>query len=329
MKPTTPSTDPAIIGMMLLIERLRQSNQPLGAGTIVPFAEMKLPRVAEEYEALVQRLLAEKLITGSAETFTLTAAGAELSDALTGRHSLHAWFYNEYYQAIQHSPAHSLFCERAYGKDLGQHGMADMEQLQALLTGLEVEAGHRLLDFGCGDGQMAEYIAEATGASVTGVDIAPEAIRIANERTAGKRDRVRFQQADIEREPGSFPEGRFEYIAAIDSLFLVRDQGSVTQALLGRLEPGGRMGVFYICPPGTRADETSLGQALDGMGVEWHAQDFSEQNRVHWIRKKQVLLELESRFRAEGSLFLFRNRMAECEGVMEKFQRYLYWITEV
>jgi hypothetical protein len=64
-------------------------------------------------------------------TFNTTWEAAE-------EHSLHARFYDAYYQAVLHSPAHALFCERVYGKDLAQHGIADMDQIALLLRELDL-----------------------------------------------------------------------------------------------------------------------------------------------------------------------------------------------
>lgn len=318
-------TDPNLTGLLLLIHQLRQTKRPLGRQTIVPFAELKLPRVAQAYDALIHVLDEQKLIVGDADTFELTPAGLAAIHEITQHHSLSAWFYNEYYQAVLHSRAHSLFCERVYGKDLCQHGMADMHQLHAALTELQLQANQTLLDFGCGDGRIAEYIAETTQTCVTGVDIADEAIRLAQARTFNKRDRLQFYWADVERGLGHFPAQSFDHILAIDSLFFARDQQMVTQVLLNHLAPNGKMGVFYICPPQVEATETPLAKALHALGATYRVKEFSAQNTQHWTQKKQVLLELEPMFKAEGNAFLFKNRLAECDG-LEHFQRYLYLI---
>jgi 2-polyprenyl-3-methyl-5-hydroxy-6-metoxy-1,4-benzoquinol methylase len=316
-------TNNTTIGLLLLINRLVQSDRPLGRETIVPFAEMKLPQVAKQYNALVLGLLADHFIQGNAEAFELTPAGRQAVEQAVQQRSLSALFYDEYYQAVRHSQAHALFCERAYGRNLCQHGIADMEQVQIALDELQVRADMTLLDFGCGDGRIAEYIAETTQIEVTGVDIARRAIELAKERTQAKRERLHFCWADIDRQQGTFPPDKFDRILAIDSIFFIRDQQAVTQLLLDHLAPDGRMGLFYLCSTGTAADETPLATALKNLGLPYHVIDLSAQNKAHWINKKRVLLELEAQFSAEGNDFLFKNRLAECDG-LENFQRYLY-----
>jgi hypothetical protein len=215
--------DKALTGLLLIINRLSQADRPLGRETITPFAELKLPQVAQRYEALVGGLLGNHLIEGNADSFELTPAGRQAVEQTAQQQSLHALFYDDYYQAVEHSPAHALFCERVYGRNLCQHGMADMEQIQIALDELQVHTGMTLLDFGCGDGRIAEYISDTTRTVVTGVDIASGAIELAQTRTQAKRERLHFYLADVERQQGTFPPGQFDRILAIDSIYFVRD----------------------------------------------------------------------------------------------------------
>lgn len=311
------------VGLLLIVDRLQANGQALGRRTIVPFAEMKLPAVAREYEALAGALLERGLVRGAPQEFTLTAEGASVVRETAQRYSLAALFYDEYYQAIRRSRAHALFCKRVYGMDLGQHGMADMEQLGSALTELRIEAGMTLLDFGCGDGQIAEYISDVSGARVTGVDLARQAVHIAAQRTARKRERLTFRCADLEKDPESLGAGCFDGILAIDSLFFVKDQTAVTKLLLDHLNPGGRLGVFYICPPAVAAEETAFARALSALGMAYRVCDFSAQNQRHWQKKEAVLKELEPMFKVEGSEFLYKNRLAECGGIQD-FHRFFY-----
>jgi hypothetical protein len=62
------------------------------------------------------------------------------------QHSLHALFYDAYYEAAQDSAAHALFCERAYGRNLCQHGVADMNQIQLLIDAQGIDQTTSLLE---------------------------------------------------------------------------------------------------------------------------------------------------------------------------------------
>lgn len=106
-------------------------------------------------------------------------------------------FYAAFYAAVEHSQAHHLFCERAYGLDLSQHGFADRQQLDLLLQVTQLGPTHRALDLGCGNGLIAEYLSDRTGAHITGLDFIPAAIAQARQRTAAKSDRLAFVVGDI------------------------------------------------------------------------------------------------------------------------------------
>ena len=98
-------------------------------------------------------------------------------------------FYTRFYQAVASSAANAEYCERVYGRNLCQHGFAELAHLDHLIQVSEISAGTRVLDLGCGNGMIAAYIADQTGAHVTGIDFIERAILDAQARTEAKRDR--------------------------------------------------------------------------------------------------------------------------------------------
>ena len=315
----------ADIGLSHLVHRLRAKDRPLSRATIFPLAELKFPQVVTVYDALIQDWQAKGFVLGSIELFELTLAGEHLVEQVCQQYSYHAMFYNGYYRLASTSPTHGLFCERVYGKNLCQHGMADMGQLQILCDELQIRPGMSLLDFGCGDGRISEYISDATGAFMHGIDIAGEAIAHAQRRTYTKRDRLQFTHADLEIKSDVLSPKAFDRIFAIDSISFVRDQLVILNILLGALRPMGKMGVFYFSRDPVEAGETVLASILNNLHLHYTTRDLSKQNVLHWQLKKQVLLELKPIFDQEGSQFLYKNRLAECDG-WEYSRRYLYII---
>jgi cyclopropane fatty-acyl-phospholipid synthase-like methyltransferase len=126
-------------------------------------------------------------------------------------------FYEAYYAAIERSQAHHTFCERVYGRDLGQHGFADLEQLELVREVVRLRSGQCGLDIGCGNGKITEYLSDCTGAHMTGLDIIPGAIHNAQQRTTGKADRLAFVVGDINRL--ELPAGAYDVILSIDTLY--------------------------------------------------------------------------------------------------------------
>ncbi len=70
-----------------------------------------------------------------------------------------------------------------------------------------VSEGERVLDVGCGIGAVAYELAEKSGASVTGIDVNPDAIDLARERFPHRN--VRYVLCDVTKE---LPDGHFDVI---------------------------------------------------------------------------------------------------------------------
>lgn len=248
-------------------------------------------------------------------------------------------FYERFYIAVGTSRAYAEFCERVFGRNFGQHGFANMTQLDALVDTLSMGPGDRVLDLGCGNGAMAAYIAEVTGAHVTGIDFSPTAIGQALQLAAAHPGHLDFQVADIAALP--FPPATFDAIVAIDTLYFT-DLDATIAGLQSLLQPGGRMGIFWsqgadperpvelfpreTLPP----DCTDLARALQRHGLAYQVQDFTAADLRHAQLKRAVLLDLQPQFAAEGLEFLYDNRMGEAEGVIAAIAagahaRYLYY----
>src|SRR5690242_11407228 len=77
---------------------------------------------------------------------------------------------------------------------------------------LGITPGTRLLDVGCGAGQLA-LIAARAGAKVTGCDIATNWLEQARTRAAAEGLRVRFEEGDAESLP--YQDGQFDAVVKI------------------------------------------------------------------------------------------------------------------
>ncbi len=87
---------------------------------------------------------------------------------------------------------------------------------------LLVEPGARVLDIGCGWGGLALYLAQACGASVTGITLSEEQLQIARARAAENQlsSRVDFRLMDYRNVAGPFDRivsvGMFEHVGPAD-----------------------------------------------------------------------------------------------------------------
>ncbi len=118
------------------------------------------------------------------------------------------------------------------------------DKMRALmLSRLPVDLhGARVLDAGCGAGQMTVELA-ARGAEVVAVDISPELVKIAQARLPAElASRVRFASGDMTAD-----HGRFDYVLAMDSL-IYYDTTDISLALQRLGQRVDQAVVFTVAP---------------------------------------------------------------------------------
>jgi SAM-dependent methyltransferase len=233
-------------------------------------------------------------------------------------------WYNEYFRRAASSEAHAQFCERVYGKDLCQHGLMHMRELDSLVS--LIKPGSKILEIGCSNGYITEYIRDRTGATILGLDFSDVAIEQARRRTAHKSDSLQFERVDLTQE--EIPGTGYDYIILVDSL----------QKFSKRLNGTGNLiiSVFQVkdeedpeeilLPNGTL-----LAQALDQLGLAYTWYDFTADVRAHGIENYRVTEELKEAFEAEGNEFLYEARAAENRffkesAEKEEIVRFMYWV---
>ena len=116
---------------------------------------------------------------------------------------------------------------QAYEKNAAfVHGLAS-----GVLEWLNAQAGERILDLGCGDGQLTQRIA-ATGARVVGVDASAQMVAAARSRG------VLADEGNAEALP--YPEKSFDAVFSNAALHWVRDHDAMIKQVRRVLKPGGR-----------------------------------------------------------------------------------------
>jgi SAM-dependent methyltransferase len=128
---------------------------------------------------------------------------------------------------------------------------------EALVAGLGVGGGTRMLDLGCGDGTTA-IPAARTGAEVLGVDIAANLVAAGNEWAAELGlDNVRFEQGDASDLSG-IEDASFDLtLSAFGAMFAPRP-GDVAKEMVRVTRPGGRIVMANWIP----GDPTLVAQIL-------------------------------------------------------------------
>jgi ubiquinone/menaquinone biosynthesis C-methylase UbiE len=118
---------------------------------------------------------------------------------------------------------------------------------RSAIQALDLPAGSRGLDAGCGIGLQAKLLAKAVGSAghVTGLDLSPELLvqarRIVGE--AGLSDRIAFKEGNVAELP--FSDDTFDWAWSMDCVgYLPRDQVSMLLELARVVRPGGRVTIL-------------------------------------------------------------------------------------
>lgn len=122
------------------------------------------------------------------------------------------------------------------------------ERLRAIVAGLDLAPGERVLEIGCGPGVAATYACEA-GATVLGVDRSAKAIAAAQKRnaawiTAGVAE---FRVAELERL--DLGDRAFDVVLAVRVGLFHRQPERARALIAPHLAPGARTRIVFD-PPG-------------------------------------------------------------------------------
>jgi len=321
------------IQLFTALKRTINRGQESNRNNLARFGEEHFYRFLVNWDEAFEQLIDKGLLNETDGTCSLTRRGKVYANIANKERPVWLYLYNELYIRAEQSQAYTAFCERVYGKDLCQQGQADMEQIHTLLKMLRIGSTSRVLDLGCGNGMITEYMSDRTQAHITGIDVADEAIRRAQARTEGKRERLSFQIGNVNA-MSVFPH-HFDSIIAIDTLHIAVDLVDALRQAIGRLEPGGQMGIFWESwvREGTpemhlQPDNTRLAQALKKLGLAYSIVDFSKANNRLWQKARCVLEELETDLQAEGNTILYETAMEETNRIDWGVGcRYLYVVT--
>lgn len=104
-----------------------------------------------------------------------------------------------------------------------------------------IRAGERVLDVACGTGNTA-LMARARGALVTGLDLTPELLAVAQQRAAEEGlDGITWKEGDAEAMP--FADASFDVVVSSCGLMFAPDAPQVAKEVARVTKPGGRIAI--------------------------------------------------------------------------------------
>jgi ubiquinone/menaquinone biosynthesis C-methylase UbiE len=116
--------------------------------------------------------------------------------------------------------------------------ITDALEQQLMFAMIGPLTGLRVLDVGCGDGDLAVALLRA-GAQVTALDRDPRMLAAARRRFKSEGAGIRLYQAAAEALP--FTDGSFDMVIAVTVLCFIQDHEPVVREMARILKPGGRL----------------------------------------------------------------------------------------
>lgn len=167
-------------------------------------------------------------------------------------------------------PARSFFDAWSYVYDLPIVQWATYRPVHnAVLSALVREPPRRVLDLGCGTGQLAARIKDRRpNINVTGCDFSDGMLR----RAAARSSPIGWVQADASRLP--FADGTFDVITSTEAFHWFPDQAAALRECYRVLVPGGRLIVALVNPPTAVVSRVAYAaSALAGQPFYWPTAD--------------------------------------------------------
>ncbi len=160
----------------------------------------------------------------------------------------------------------------------------------AVLRALREPPRRRVLDIGCGTGQLALRITAALPATrVVGCDFSAGMLRRARRRS----HRVRWVQGDASRLP--FGDGSFDAVTSTEAFHWFPDQDAALAEFFRVLAPGGHLLLALVNTPAALvSDVMHVGSRLVG-------------EPFYWPTRQQLRVQVEAAgFRVEAQRRVFR-----------------------
>src|SRR5256885_1524818 len=222
---------------------------------------------------------------------------------------------------------------------------AQLAKKRHLAAKLLIGSGDRVLDIGCGWGGLGLYLAEMTGADVTGITLSTEQLQVATARAEEKclGDSARFLLQDYRDIPGPFDRivsvGMFEHVGVDDyeTYFrrcaeLLTDDGVMVMHAIGRPEGPGITNPWiakYIFPGGYIPALSEVLPAIERAGLlvtdieilRLHYAETLKAWRERFLAHRSAIEEFyDARFVRMWEFYLAASEMAFREQAMMVFQ---------
>jgi SAM-dependent methyltransferase len=191
-----------------------------------------------------------------------------------------------------------------YPDGLDPYSFVTRSELDRFKRDLQLAAGDRLVDLGCGRGGAGLWVAAATQARLTGIDIAESALVDARERAARMGLAADFRRGEFEAT--GLPTADADALMSVDALLFTPNKAAALTELRRILRPGGRLCVtswdYHRQPVGRPPQVPDHRPLLEPAGFRLIAYDETDDWRARQERVGQLLLDHVEELSLESGL---------------------------
>ncbi|NP_001414863.1 phosphoethanolamine N-methyltransferase 1 isoform 2 [Triticum aestivum] len=160
--------------------------------------------------------------------------------------------FQRFLDNVQYKSTGILRYERVFGE--GYVSTGGFETTKEFVDKLDLKAGQKVLDVGCGIGGGDFYMAETYDVHVLGIDLSINMVSFAIERAIGRSCSVEFEVADCTTK--EYAENTFDVIYSRDTILHIQDKPALFRNFFKWLKPGGKVLISDYCrSPGTPSEE--------------------------------------------------------------------------
>ena len=158
--------------------------------------------------------------------------------------------FDETFGKLAESSAWEALCCRVFdhvcSMRAGQLSFTPATQIRLLVETLQITSESNVLELACGTGGLSLYLAKVSGCRLTGLDISPVAVKIANKQAMlqGMSDRARFEVGVLPELP--YEDCSFDAVVSIDSVYCVPDKTALFLGCYRVLKPGCYLGFYTL-----------------------------------------------------------------------------------
>ncbi len=188
-----------------------------------------------------------------------------------------------------------------YPEGVDPHSFVSLSELRRFVRDLRLEPGQRLVDVGCGRGGAGLWVAAATGATLTGLDIAEAPLVDARARAAAMGLDAEFRRGEFEAT--GLPSGGVDAVMSVDALLFTPSKGSALVELRRIMRPGGRLAFtswdYHRQPVGRPPQVPDHRPLLEAAGFTVLAYEETDDWRARGERTHRGLLDAVEELGAE------------------------------